>query len=509
VSSADVLLNVAAAARLFHASDGTGFADLIIDGHRETWPLRSKRFQAWLRQQYYERTWDAPSPAALNAALNVLEAQAQFDGPQHQVTVRLAEHDGLIYLDLADEFWRCIEIGPNGWRIADDPPVRFRRSAGMQPLPLPARGGSIESLAPFLNLASENDFVLVVAWLLGALRAGGPYPVLAITGEQGSAKTVLSRFLRALIDPSVAPVRALPRDERELFIAASNGHVLAFDNLSGLPAWLSDTLCRLTSGGAFSTRRLFTDQDEILFTAARPVILNGIEDIITRPDLSDRAILLTLAPIAERRRRSENTLWREFELGRPQILGALLDAAVHGLQMLPQVRLKRLPRMADFALWATACESAFRRVGAFESAYSKNRCEAIENIVDADPVAARVREIMADRAQWTGSASDLLQAGINVAGNTMVGNRSGWPKNPRALAGRLRRAQTFLRTLGIEIVFGREGRLGTRTIRITAIGEDQSRNTVSTVSTVSRVSDNNGGYGAGLRHPPPGLGQAL
>ena len=245
MSSTDLLLDVATAARLFHASDGTGFADLFIEGHRETWPLRSKRFQAWLRQQYYERTWDAPSPAALNAALNVLEAQAQFDGPQRKVSVRVAEQDGLIYLDLADEFWRCIEIDANGWRIAEDPPVRFRRSAGMQPLPLPLRGGSIDSLAPFLNLASENDFVLIVAWLLGALRAGGPYPVLAIAGEQGSAKTVLSKLLRAVIDPNVAPVRALPRDERELFIAASNGHVLAFDNLSGLPPWLSDTLCRL------------------------------------------------------------------------------------------------------------------------------------------------------------------------------------------------------------------------------------------------------------------------
>ena len=113
----------------------------IIDGHRETWPLRGKRFQAWLRQQYYERTWDAPSPAALNATLSVLEAQAQFDGPQRRVSVRLAEHDGLIYLDLADEFWHCVEIGAHGGQIAQDPPVRFRRSAGMQPLPLPVRGG--------------------------------------------------------------------------------------------------------------------------------------------------------------------------------------------------------------------------------------------------------------------------------------------------------------------------------------------------------------------------------
>ena len=255
---------------------------------------------------------------------------------------------------------------------------------------------------------------------------------------------------------------------------------------------------------AFSTRRLFIDQDEILFAAARPVILNGIEDIITRPDLADRAILLMLAPITERQRRPENALWREFELARPHILGALLDAAAHGLQMLPRVRLQRLPRMADFALWATACESAFRPAGTLEIAYSNNRRAAIENIVDADPVAARVREIMADQAQWTGSASDLLGVGAHIGGNPMAADRSGWPKNPRALAGRLRRVQTLLRTLGIEIVFGREGRLGTRTIKITAMGENRTHNTVS---TVSRVSDN--GQRAGLNHPPPGLEQAL
>jgi hypothetical protein len=223
-----------------------------------------------------------------------------------------------------------------------------------------------------------------------------------------------------------------------LFIAAGSGHVLAFDNLSALPPWLSDALCRLTSGGAFSTRRLFTDQDEILFAAARPIILNGIEEVITRPDLADRAILLTLAPIAEQQRRPETALSREFEFARPHILGALLDAAAHGLRMLPHVRFRRLPRMADFALWATACQSAFRPAATLEAAYDNNRRDAIENMIDADPVAAHVRELMADRAQWTGSASDLLQVGMNIGGNAIAAwIRSGWPKNPRALAGRL------------------------------------------------------------------------
>jgi hypothetical protein len=180
---------------------------------------------------------------------------------------------------------------------------------------------------------------------------------------------------------------------------------------------------------------------------------------------------------------------------RPHILGALLDAAAHGLHMLPRVRLKHLPRMADFALWATACESAFRPAGTFEAAYSNNRRAAIENIIDTDPVAALVREIMDDRAQWSGSASDLLQMGAN---------RSGWPKSPRALAGRLRRAQTFLRTLGIEIAFVREGRLGMRTIRITITGENQLPNIIS---SVSRVSDH--GDGMAPNHLRPVLEQRL
>ena len=183
----------------------------------------------------------------------------------------------------------------------------------MLSLPVPVRGGSIEALASFFNLPTRSDFVLVVAWLLAALRPGGPYPLLAISGEQGSAKTVLAKVLRALVDPNAAPVRTAPREERDLFIAAGNGHLLALDNLSEIPAWVSDALCRLASGGSFAVRRLYTDQDEMLFQAARPIILNGIEDVITRPDLADRAIFLTLPHVQEERRRAENEIWRDFE----------------------------------------------------------------------------------------------------------------------------------------------------------------------------------------------------
>src|SRR5205823_5974205 len=286
-------------------------------------------------------------------------------------------------------------------------------------------GGSIESLNSFLNLASRDDFVLIVAWLLAALRPGGPYPLLAISGEQGSAKTVLSKLLKALIDPNAAPVRSLSREERELMIAANNGYLLAFDNLSGLPVWLSDALCRLATGGSFAVRQLYTDDEEVLFEASRPILLNGIEDVISRPDLGDRAISLTLAPIAETDRRLEAELWREFEIARPLILGALLDAVVQGLRAINHVQLKALPRMADFALWAAACETALWPAGTFARAYAANHRAAIESIIKAAPIATFVRAVMVGRTMWTGSGSVLLRVCGEMARDDIPRGRAG------------------------------------------------------------------------------------
>ena len=263
--------------------------------------------------------------------------------------------------------------------------------------------------------------------------------------------------------------RALPREDRDLFIAANNGHVLAFDNVSGLPGWISDTLCRLATGGGFAVRQLYSDQDEILFNAERPVILNGIEDFVTRPDLADRAVLLALEPIPEKRRQPEGELWRTFEAERPRILGVLLDAIVMGLNRLPHTRLERLPRMADFALWAAACESAFWSAGTFEAAYRTNRDEAVDSVIDADPVASTIRSMMVGRPNGAGTASDLLVVLARAAGER-VSKSKGWPDTPRALAGRLRRAVTFLRKISIDVKFSRDGgRTRARMIRIAAI----------------------------------------
>jgi hypothetical protein len=173
-----MLAQIAACGDLFHTATGTAFADLLVDGHRESWPIRSKRFRGWLRRRYYEATGSALGAQAISSELDLLEARAQFDAPERSVHVRVAEQAGHIYLDLVDDHWGAVEIGPDGWRVNQRPPVRFRRPAGMLPLPVPEPGGSIEALLPFLNLPSRNDFVLVVAWLLATLRPSGPYPLL-------------------------------------------------------------------------------------------------------------------------------------------------------------------------------------------------------------------------------------------------------------------------------------------------------------------------------------------
>jgi hypothetical protein len=334
----------------------------------------------------------------------------------------------------------------------------------MKSLPSPVAGGLIEELRPFLNVRDEADFVLAVSWLLGALRNRGPYPVLVLAGEQGSAKSTLSTILRALIDPNAAPLRTLPREERDFFVSANNSHVMAFDNVSGLPGWISDTLCRLSTGGGFSTRQLYTDSDEVLFNAMRPQILNGIEDVVNRPDLGDRSLFLTLEPISEELRRPEAELWADFEARRPRILGALLDAVSHGLRQLPMTQLATHPRMADFAIWANACETALWRRGTFEAAYNSNREGAIAAAIENDPVASAVRSFMETRTQWEGTPTQLFAELEAVAGERTFRGKT-WPKAPNVVSNRLRRMATFLRKVGIDVLKMRDNE--NRTIRLT------------------------------------------
>jgi hypothetical protein len=485
-TQAEKLIRLCDEVELFHTPQGEAYAVVPVGEHREIWMLQSRGFWRWLARQFHKSAGKPPRAQSLKEAIGLLEAKAQFESAEHPVWVRVAEHDSRIYIDLCNAAWEAVEISENGWRITVDPPVRFRRTKGMQPLPRPV-SGCVTALRRLINIGDDDNWILCLSWLLAALRSKGPFPILLLQGEQGSAKSSTERFLRRIVDPVVALVRTPPRSDRDLLIAAVNSWVIAYDNLSGIPHWLSDAFCRLSTGGGFSTRELYTDSDEVIFDATRPIILNGIDHLAERADLADRSLILHLPRIEGRDRRDEQQLNREFELELPGILGALYTAVSVALATVNQVRLDSLPRMADFALWAVAGMRGFELPAeAFLTAYRGNRREAVQDTLEADVVAAAIFELMDDRLAkestyiWDGTCKQLLRD-LECFADEATKKSPGWPKTPRGLSSRLRRVATFLLESSIEIIFHPKSGRGQRLLSVRRIVQT----TAATAATAS------------------------
>lgn len=289
-----------------------------------------------------------------------MEGRAKHDGPEYSVFLRIGGRDGAVFIDLGDAQWRAVKVTgePQRWEIVDQPPVKFIRPPAMRPLRVPVEGGKIEEeLRDLVNVRDEADFKLFVAFLIGCFNTRGTYPILAVNGEQGSAKTTLCKLAWRLTDPNAAPLRMLPHNMDELIVMARNGYVLAFDNVSDIPNWLSDGLCSIASGGGHATGEHYSNFNEVVFEGYRPVMLNGIPDLGLRPDFADRTVHVALKPIAAAERRSEAEYWREVEARLPLIFGAMLDAiagALHNRDTVPPP----VTRMADFETWVCAAEPA-------------------------------------------------------------------------------------------------------------------------------------------------------
>jgi hypothetical protein len=472
-TQAEILIALASHGEFFHDYQKSGFIALSDGNIQATYPIRSTDFRLWLRRAYFQQTGKAPSAQALNDALGVIEAQALFDGPVLPVFLRVGEHGGRVYLDLGDTTWRAVEVDTQGWRLVASPPVKFVRKPGMLPLPVPQLGGTIKDLRAFLNLplgeAGEKTWKLIISWLVEAIRPTGPYPILDINGPQGSAKSTTARMLRSLFDPNSSPLRAEPKELRDLVISAKNGWCCAFDNLTSLPQWLSDGLCRLATGGGFATRALYTDDEEALFEAMRPVILTGINPVAASQDLIDRQVIVGLQDFGDDEERQEEAIiWRQFDEARPRLLGALLNGVSMALRRIETLKISRLPRMADFAKWATAAEAAWGWPdGAFLEVYAENRAGQAAASVEADLVASTLVDFMQGRGSWEGTPTELHETLTTLVPEEKrkmkVGKSYAWPQAANVLTRRLRKAQVFLKQVGIKISYGHSGE---RTIRV-------------------------------------------
>jgi hypothetical protein len=468
---ADILVQLAleTTTALWTTEDGREFCTVTIEAHDENLSLRSTAFRNFLAGIYYERIGEAVGDQAMRDARQTLCGLSMYgeSSEKYPSYVRIAPAgEDVIYFDLGRPDWKIIKIEPGQWTVEDQCPVKFVRPPGILPLELPDPDGDLRELQPFINADENATWVLVAAWLINAMRPVYSQPILVVTGEQGSAKTTLCRVLRSIIDPNMAEMRSAPRELRDLSIAARNSWVITVDNLSGMRDWLSDGFCRLSTGGGMSVRRNYTDDEEELFEAIRPCVMNGIGDIITRPDLMDRSLLVHLPAITEDRRIQENDFYSQVKKMRPRILGGLLTCVATALDNIDELDLRQLrgglPRMADFTVFASAAYSTLEwDPTTLVDVYFDNRRRAHEIILESSPVAAAILKFTLPIEE---PATDLLQRIQTNAETKDYAKMKEFPKTPSKLSGALERLSTDFREIGIIIT--RQRTESKRTIRI-------------------------------------------
>lgn len=437
-SQTDILLKSLDKCELFHDEVGEAHACLTIASHKEVYPCSSEKFRLWLIRSYYEVTGRSCGGDTLNQVIGVANAKAKFEGAEVNMALRCAASEDAFWYDLADKNWQAVKITDEGWSIESSPKF-FRRFGNSAPQVMPSRHGDVYKLRPFVNLADETDFKLLLVYIITCLIPNVPKVVMPVSGERGASKSTLLRIIRRLVDPAHRELLNLPSDLRELSLTLSKNYMPAFDNLSGLSQAQSDLLCCASTGGGISKRKLYTDDDEVILNFLRCVTLNGISQVATKPDLLDRSIFFELSRVNEEKRMPENEFWKIFESVRPKVLGGMFDVLVSAIRIRRDIKIEKLPRMADFCLWGFAVAEAMGWSGEeFLSAYRSNISDATTEAINNSPLASAIVSFMRDKSTWEGKASKLLEELETVARVESIDTFSkSWPKSANALSKRL------------------------------------------------------------------------
>jgi hypothetical protein len=454
-SAVDLLVALAQAkCELCHDKDRRGVAIVQAPDHREVWMVRESGFSSWLRAEYFDAHGAGVAEMSLNAAIATIEAIGIRRGKQVDVHVRYARHGDAYYIDLVDERWRVLRVDASGVQLIEQSPVLFTRTDWMHCLPVPNLEGDVHALWKYANV-EEWQRPLVLAYLLDAMRPDTPFPVLEIVGEQGSAKSSTQRYLRQLLDPNRVPLRGAPKSVEDIYVAAASNWVVSYENLSGLPPQAQDALCTLSTGGGYATRRLYTNGGEHVLEAKRPVMLNGIAGVATRPDLIERTLRIDAPQIPSSRRLSSSELDDGWAEDFPRIFAGLLSLLSAALGMLPAVKLEQRVRMADFeALGEAMLRSQGEAPGAFSHVYAKSLRDGQERALESFGVAYALTALGAGertrgKTTWTGTVGDLYREL-----SSLPLDRSNWPRSPKGLADQLKRLAPALRSQGVDVAFG-------------------------------------------------------
>jgi energy-coupling factor transporter ATP-binding protein EcfA2 len=463
---ADVMLNeVLVEAEIWHGQDRTPYATVQIREHRENLPITGGRFEDWLHWRAHcggEPLLNASEVEKVKAGLAAL---ALVDGQAYQTWIRVAQHDDTIVVDLGDESRRCVQIFParadsdERWRLLEEAPqgVKFVRPPGMKQMATPTVGGTSSDLRRWLNVESEAHFQLAVLWIISSYRPRGPFFVGAVSGPQGSGKSTLTRTLSRLVDPQEAAERSPPREPRDLWVATKGARLLSFDNLSGISSELSDAFCRLSTGAAFATRKMYSDTDEVVIKACAPVLLNAIVDVIRRPDLADRSLQISSRRLTANNRKTEQQYWQEFDEEEGLLLGVIFDGVSAALAGYAETPVPDV-RMADAARFGIAgCTFYNWEPATIATLLRQNRAAANLSVLESNAFAGVLIEFLERQGgEWRGPMKELLTKLEDVAPDRVRRSKS-WPATPNAGRAVVDRLKDALESLGFEFDFGRAG----------------------------------------------------
>ncbi len=415
--------------------------------------IQSKSSKLWLADYSYSKRKTVVNTDTANRVLQTLAAQAHFKGEQYSLSVRSVHNKEGLWYDLGSS---AIHIQKNHWEVTDQPPIVFKRFAHQKKQVLPQRGGDLRLLLKYINIHDEQEQLLFLVYVVAAFIPDYPHPLLILYGAQGAGKTTPMKMMKELIDPSALSGLSTPKNIEVFVQTASHHSFLFYDNLSRMPEWFSDALARVATGDSFSKRELYTDDDDVIYRLQNSIALNGINQVVYKSDLLDRSILVHLDRIRPEQRKEHQILWSEFEHDRPAILGAIFDSLASALALYPEIKLARLPRMADFTRWGYAIAEAAGFGGeSFVRAYSGNISVQHDEAIEANPVAKAILAFMKERTHWQGTAATLYFELNKLAWELQISQSKGWPKDAPRLGKALAMVEPNLVAKGIEVEHSR------------------------------------------------------
>lgn len=455
------------------------FPDRPIVGYS----LSSSVFKQWIRGRYWDEYKKGFSSDTLNIALSTLEGKAFHEGEIKTLYNRIARLKSSIYYDMGDDK-QVVVVNESGWYLSTESPVIFRRFTHQQVQVTPLPGGSIKSLLEYVNLGYKTDKLLFLTYAVAVLIPDIPRVVIVNIGDQGSAKSTALRLVRSLVDPSSVELMTPPSELLELAQAANHNYCLYLDNLSSLSTKISDALCGLVTGVGFSKRKLFTDDEDVLFDQKVAIGISGINLVAEKADLLDRCLILQYQRIPNEQRKSEHEFWIQFNEQKPYILGALFTALSTTLKVVKNIKLTNKPRMADYARYGASAAIALGNTSedfiiAFDENVTRQNKAALESSSTAQVVLAFMREHPA----WQGTSSDLYNAlkAIAEKSGLQIGGSDGFPKSSNWLWRRIMQVRPNLLALGIQAL--KEETAESSIIKLTNLKKVKDTSNAATVAT--------------------------